>query len=214
MSKIRVLAFDDHAAIRQMLELLIDAQPDMLCVAVWPDCRDLLQRVEKAAPDVIVMDISMPGMDGIAAVRQLRQAFPHIRVLMQTVFEDDERIFDAIYAGASGYLLKKSSAEAIVQAIRDVSEGGSPMTPSVAAKVLQKFRTTPPVQAAGEDYHLTPREKEVLSLLVEGQSYKMIAANMHISFHTVDAHIRRIYEKLHVHSLGEAVRKAIQGRIV
>lgn len=214
MSKIRVLAFDDHAAIRQMLELLIDAQPDMLCVAVWPDCRDLLQRVEKAAPDVIVMDISMPGMDGIEAVRQLRQAFPHIRVLMQTVFEDDERIFDAIYAGASGYLLKKSSAEAIAQAIRDVSEGGSPMTPAVAAKVLQKFRTAPPVQAATEDYHLTPREKEVLSLLVEGQSYKMIAANMHISFHTVDAHIRRIYEKLHVHSLGEAVRKAIQGRIV
>ncbi|MDX2247989.1 MAG: response regulator transcription factor [Bacteroidia bacterium] len=215
MSKIRVAAFDDHPAVRQMLELLIDAQSDMLCVSVWPDTRDLMARVEKAAAHVLVMDISMPGgMDGIEAVRQIKAHFPAQRILMQTVFEDEERIFEAIYAGASGYILKNSGNDAIIQAIRDVHQGGSPMTPSVAARVLEKFRvnqTTPPET---EDFQLSVREKEVLSLLVEGLSYKMIAAKLDISFHTVDAHIRKIYEKLHVRSMGEAVSKAIRRKIV
>ncbi|MEZ4829027.1 MAG: response regulator transcription factor [Bacteroidia bacterium] len=214
MSKIRVAAFDDHPAVRQMLELLIDAQPDMLCVAVWPDARDLINRVEKAAADVLVMDISMPGMDGIEAVRQIRSRFPGQRILMQTVFEDEEKIFDAIYAGASGYILKNSGNDAIIQAIRDVNAGGSPMTPSVAARVLEKFRVIRPEIPQTEDYQLSVREKEVLTLLVEGLSYKMIAGRLDISFHTVDAHIRKIYEKLHVRSMGEAVSKAIRKKIV
>ena len=214
MSKIRVLAFDDHPAVRQMLELLIDAQEDMLCVSTWPDCRDLIMRVEKAAADVVIMDISMPGMDGIEAVRQIKARFPDLQILMQTVFEDDARIFEAIYAGASGYLLKNSGTEALVQAIRDVRQGGAPMTPSVAARVLEKLRISTPNSPPTEDYQLSVREKEVLSLLVEGLSYKLIAARLGISFHTVDAHIRKIYDKLHVHSMGEAVSKAIRKRIV
>jgi DNA-binding NarL/FixJ family response regulator len=211
--KIRVLAFDDHPGIRQMIELLIDQEPDMICVAAWPDARDLLARVEKAAPDVVLMDISMPGMNGIEAVRLIRETFPEVRILMQTVFDDSDRIFEAIHAGASGYLLKKSGGEALVQAIRDVHQGGAPMTPAVAAKVLEAFRKKPETQPA-EDYQLSPREKEVLQLLVDGKSYKMIAADLDISFHTVDAHIRKIYDKLHVRSLGEAVSKALKNRIV
>ncbi|MEZ4773324.1 MAG: response regulator transcription factor [Bacteroidia bacterium] len=214
MSKIRVAAFDDHPAVRQMLELLIDAQEDMLCVAVWPDTRELMARVEKAAAHVIVMDISMPVMDGIEAVRHIKAKFPAQRILMQTVFEDEERIFEAIYAGASGYILKNSGNDAIIQAIRDVHAGGSPMTPSVAARVLEKFRVTKPETPDTEDYQLSSREKEVLALLVEGLSYKMIAGKLEISFHTVDAHIRKIYEKLHVRSMGEAVSKAIRKKIV
>lgn len=214
MSKIRVVAFDDHPSVRQMLELLIDSQPDMLCVSTWPDCQDLLVRVEKAAADVVIMDISMPGMSGIEAVRHLKARFPDLRILMQTVFEDDDRIFEAIYAGASGYLLKNSGTDAIVQAIRDVRQGGAPMTPSVAARVLEKFRTTTAKSAPKEDFHLSAREKEVLSLLVDGLSYKLIAARLEISYHTVDAHIRNIYEKLHVRSMGEAVSKALRKGIV
>ncbi|GAB4419011.1 MAG: response regulator transcription factor [Bacteroidia bacterium] len=213
MSSIRVVAFDDHPAVRQMLALLIDAEPDMVCLHTWPDCRDLQRRVAAAAPDVVVMDISMPGKDGIAATREIKADFPGVRILMQTVFEDEGRIFDAIYAGASGYILKNSSGDAIVQAIRDVHAGGSPMTPVVAAKVLDKFRLTPPLPES-IDYQLSAREKEVLALLVQGLSYKMIAARLDISYHTVDAHIRKIYDKLHVHSLGEAVGKALRNRLV
>lgn len=214
MTKIRVIAFDDHPAVRQMLELLIDAQPDMICVATWPDCNDLFKRVEKAAPDVVVMDISMQGMNGIEAVGHLKSWFPDLHILMQTVFEDSDRIFEAIYAGASGYILKNSGNDAIIQAIRDVHQGGSPMTPSVATRVLEKFRMTPPGSNVSEDFQLSAREKEVLALLVDGLSYKMIAARLDISYHTVDAHIRRIYDKLHVNSMGEAVSKAIRKRIV
>ncbi|MDX2286622.1 MAG: response regulator transcription factor [Bacteroidia bacterium] len=215
MEHIRVMAFDDHPAIRQMLQVLIGSQEDMLCVGVHPDCRDLVRHIEAGAPQVVVMDISMPGMDGIEAVRQIRSRFPAVRVLMQTVFEDQDRIFEAIYAGASGYILKKSSTGEIVEAIRNVFRGGSPMTPSVAAKVLDKFRGQAPATALPpEDYQLSARERETLSYLVEGLSYKMIADKMHISFHTVDAHIRKIYEKLHVRSMAEAVSKAIRKGLV
>jgi DNA-binding NarL/FixJ family response regulator len=214
MPKIRVIAFDDHPAVRQMLELLIDAQPDMLCVATWPDCNDLFKRVEKAAPDVVVMDISMQGMNGIEAVHHLKSWFPDQRILMQTVFEDEDRIFEAIYAGASGYILKNSGNDAIIQAIRDTHQGGSPMTPSIATRVLEKFRQRPADGEISENFKLSDREKEVLALLVDGLSYKMIADRLSISFHTVDAHIRKIYDKLHVNSMGEAVSKAIRKRIV
>lgn len=214
MTKIRVLAFDDHPGIRQMLELLIDAQPDMLCVAAWPDARDLLSRVEKAAPDVVVMDISMPGMNGIEALRLIRGRHPQVRVLMQTIFEDEDRIFEAISAGASGYLLKSGHSEALVQAIRDVAAGGGAMTPAIAARVLAFFQQggLPPARRPEDPElaSLSAREKEVLALLVRGLSYKMIAAELSISFHTVDAHIRKIYDKLHVRSLGEAVSKALR----
>jgi len=211
--KIRVIAFDDHASVRDMLEMLIDAEDDMLCVDTFQDCSDIFLKIEKSVPDIVIMDIQMPGINGIEGVRKIKSKFPFIKILMQTVFEDEEKIFDSVCAGASGYILKKSKAEEIVAAIRDTYNGGSPMTPVIASKVLEKFRKQNPA-GTKEDFHLSGREKEILSLLVKGKSYKMIADELEISYHTVDSHIRKIYEKLHVHSMTEAVTKAIEKRIV
>jgi DNA-binding NarL/FixJ family response regulator len=214
MSPIRVLAFDDNKDLREMLRMLVDAQADMTCVGVHPDLAHVQRDVAEAKPDVIVMDIQMPGMDGIAGVRVIRALFPEARILMQTVFEDEDKVFDAICAGANGYILKTAGADGIVRAIRDVYAGGSPMTASVAAKVLMRFRALEGTPAMAPDHRLSGREKDVLQLLVKGRSYKMIADELGISYHTVDSHIRKIYEKLHVSSGTEAVSKAIKDRLV
>lgn len=211
---IRVIAFDDNKDLREMLRMLVDAQPDMVCVAVHPDLSQVLRDLTAAKPDVIVMDIQMPGMNGIEGVRMIKARHPEARILMQTVFEDEDKVFDAICAGASGYILKTAGADEIVRAIRDTHQGGSPMTPSIAAKVLGRFRGLEQVTAAPPDYQLSEREKEVLQLLVQGRSYKMIADALNISYHTVDSHIRKIYDKLHVSSGTEAVSKAIKDRLV
>ncbi len=212
---IRVAAFDDHPSLRETLVMLIDSQSDMACVGSFPDTRDVVKRVEATKPDVVVMDISMPGGSGIDAVKLLKAKLPDLKILMQTVFEDEDNIFESIKAGASGYILKKSGSEAILQAIRDTWAGGAPMTPIIAAKVLDMFRSKVPAEESlVEDFNLSAREKEVLTQLVKGQSYKMIADTLSISPHTVDAHIRKIYEKLHVRSMTEAVSKAIHKRIV
>jgi DNA-binding NarL/FixJ family response regulator len=162
------------------------------------------------------MDIEMPGMTGIEAVHKLKKEFPHILVLMQTVFEDDDRVFDSICAGASGYILKNHLNVKLLDAIRELQFGGSPMSPSIARKVLNKMQSVQqyirPEQAP--DYNLTPREKDVLACIVEGLSYKMIADKLFISYETVRSHVKKIYEKLHVASLTEVVAKAINQRIV
>ncbi|MBS1659309.1 MAG: response regulator transcription factor, partial [Bacteroidetes bacterium] len=202
--KIRVIVFDDHPAIRDNIELLVDAEPDMICVGTFPDCRDLERKIEKSEPDVIVMDIQMPGMNGIEGVKLIRGKFPAMRILMQTVFEDEQRIFDSICAGANGYILKKSSAEEIIKAIRDVHAGGSAMTPTVAGKVLERVKGSFGAVSNPDDISLSEREHEILMLLSKGKSYKMIADELKISFHTVDSHLRKVYEKLHVHSMTEA----------
>ena len=162
------------------------------------------------------MDIEMPGMSGIEAVLQLKKELPHVQILMQTVFEDDERVFDSICAGASGYILKNFLNTRLIEAIKELQFGGSPMSPSVARKVLNKMQSVSGMIKPGEvpDYHLTSREKEVLSCLVNGLSYKMIAAELHISYETVRSHVKKIYEKLHVASLTEMVAKAINQKIV
>lgn len=210
MQPIRVILFDDSKDLREMFRLLVDAQPDMVCVAVHPDLGQLLRDIGAAKPDVIVMDIQMPGMNGIEGVRLVRARYPEARVLMQTVFDDDARVFDAIRAGASGYLLKTSSVDDMMKAIRDVHAGGSAMTPAIAGKVLEFFRRGEPASTHKEDPGLSDREKDVLVRLVDGHSYKMIAAELGISFHTVNTHIRHIYEKLHVCSSTEAVSKALK----
>jgi DNA-binding NarL/FixJ family response regulator len=162
------------------------------------------------------MDIAMPGMTGIEAVLKLKNEFPNIQILMQTVFEDDERVFDSICAGASGYILKNHLNTKLIEAIHEMRFGGSPMSPTIARKVLNKMQSVAsaikPEQAP--DYKLTPREKEVLGCIVEGLAYKMIADKLNISYETVRSHIKKIYEKLHVASLTEAVSKAMKERIV
>lgn len=210
---IRVIGFDDNKDLREMFSMLVNAQPDMVCVAVHPDLSQLMRDIDAAQPDVIVMDIQMPGMNGIDGVRAIKTRHPAAHVLMQTVFDDDDKVFDAICAGASGYILKTAPVEEITKAIRAVHNGGAPMTPAIAMKVLSRFRANETVTAT-ENFGLSDREKEVLTLLVKGRSYKMIADELAISYHTVDSHIRKIYEKLHVHSSAEAVSKAVSKRLV
>jgi DNA-binding NarL/FixJ family response regulator len=214
-SPIRVVLFDDNKDLRDMFRLLVDAQSDMVCVAVHPDLSQMMRDIDAARPDVIVMDIQMPGMNGIEGVKAIRSRYPQARILMQTVFEDDDKVFDAICAGANGYILKTAPVDDIAKAIRDVHAGGSAMTPTIAYKVLERFRVNaPPTEQRTNDPGLSEREKNVLTLLVKGRSYKMIADELEISYHTVDSHIRRIYEKLHVRSNAEAVGRAVRDRLV
>ncbi|MBP8823729.1 MAG: response regulator transcription factor [Flavobacteriales bacterium] len=214
MQRIRVILFDDNKDLREMFRLLVDAQPDMVCVSAHPDLSQLLRDIGAAKPDVIVMDIQMPGLNGIEGVRLVKARWPDARVLMQTVFDDDARVFEAIRAGASGYILKSSSADEMMKAVRDVHAGGSAMTPAIAAKVLAFFHQGSPAWRGKTDAGLSDREKEVLLRLVDGRSYKMIAADLAISYHTVNTHIRHIYEKLHVCSSTEAVSKALKNGLV
>jgi DNA-binding NarL/FixJ family response regulator len=163
------------------------------------------------------MDIEMPEMSGIEAVKLISKEFPEIQILMQTVFEDDDRVFDAVCAGASGYILKNQLDTRLMEAIHELRLGGSPMSPIIARKILTKMQQVPEYvlpQAPAPDYHLSPREKEVLACVVNGLSYKMIAAELFVSLETIRTHIKRIYTKLQVATLTELVHKAIKERIV
>jgi DNA-binding NarL/FixJ family response regulator len=159
----------------------------------------------------VLMDIEMPHVNGINGVATIKKYFPEIRIIMQTVFDDDEKIFASLQAGAEGYILKKASAEKITQSIEEVYQGGAYMTPSVALRVMKFFNKT---HEQNNQYDLTAKEREVLKLLADGLSYKMAADRMGISYFTVNSHVKKIYEKLHVHSLGEAVSLALKNRIV
>jgi DNA-binding NarL/FixJ family response regulator len=209
---IRTIIFDDNADRRDSLGMLIQATAGLELCGSFADANSALKDVEASKPDVVLMDIGMPGTSGIDAARIIRSTFPDVHIIMQTVFDDQERIFEAIKAGASGYILKSTPPQRILEAIHDANEGGSPFTPSIAARVINFFREQVP--ADNPDYGLSDREKEVLTFLVEGMSYKMIATSMNISYNTVNSHIKKIYDKLHVHSVGEAVSKAIQQKIV
>ncbi len=211
MNKIRVLVFDDNDLLRDSISLLISDDEQFFLAGAYADCNNLVAIIENTLPDVIVMDIDMPGISGIEAVGIIRKNYPVMQVLMQTIFDDDEKIFAAIKAGANGYILKNAESRKLLESISDVYSGGVPMTPSVARKVLKQF------QGAGnqyrDDYNLSNREKEVLSLLVKGKSYKMIANDLEITYDTVRAHMKKIYEKLHVSSMTEAVAKAINKQL-
>lgn len=213
---IRIAIFDDNKSIRESITMLLGTVPDMEVAGSFSHVLDCVADVRDCNPDIVLMDIEMPGMTGIEAVKTLKKEFPHIQVLMQTVFEDDDRVFDSICAGASGYILKNHINTRLIASIMELQYGGSPMSPAIARKVLSRLQQTPGVAKPEQtpDYHLSPREKEVLACIVEGLSYKMIADRLSISYETVRSHVKKIYEKLHVASLTEAVAKAINQRIV
>jgi len=213
---LRIAIFDDNKNIRESITLLLQTQPEFDVVGSFSHVLDCVDDVKECKPDIVLMDIEMPGMSGIEAVQAIKKELPHVQILMQTVFEDDDRVFDSICAGASGYILKNHLNTRLMDSIKELQFGGSPMSPSVARKVLNKMQSVSSVIKPEEapDYHLTPREKEVLSCLVNGLSYKMIAADLNISYETVRSHVKKIYEKLHVASLTEVVAKAINQRIV
>ena len=206
---IRVVIYDDHPQRCESLKALILLSGDMECVGVFHDCSHVLEEMRRLNPDIVLMDISMPNVDGISGVQKIKKEFPHVRVIMQTVFTDEARIFASLQAGAEGYILKNASAEKIIESIKEVYAGGASMTPSIALRVMKYFN-----QEKSTDFHLTQKEKEVLTLLADGNSYKMVADNLGIAYNTVNAHVRKIYEKLHVHSIGEAVSVALKNRIV
>ena len=210
---IKVAIFEDSKPLRESLQQLLNSEEDLICTGAFPDANRLARDIQQALPDVVLMDINMPGISGIEAVQALTTTFPNIRILMQTVFEDNDKIFAAICAGASGYMLKKTPPQKMIEAIRETYSGGAPMTSSVAANVLQMFRSQTKIHQA-EYIELSDREKEILALLVNGRSYKGVAAECFISIDTVSTHVRHIYEKLHVHSKSEAVAKAINQKLV
>lgn len=173
---------------------------------IYENCESLVENVGLLIPDVVLMDIDMPVVNGIEGVKLIRKNFPDVVIIMQTVFEDENSIFEAIQAGAHGYILKTARPARLIEAIRDSLEGGAPMTPLIARKVLENFRKLP-VKVDPEHAQLTAKENEILGALEKGMSYKMIASELNITWHTVNSHVKKIYEKLHVHSATEAINK-------
>lgn len=196
---IKVFIYDDNSARRDSLKALLDLSPEMQFAGEAMNCITVIKDMETFFPDVVLMDINMPGVDGIEGLKKIKENYPHIKVLMQTVFDDSDKIFECIKNGASGYILKKDAPQRILQAIQEVYEGGAVMNPGIAMKVLEYF------SPQKKENPLSQRELEVLQLLAEGNSYKMIADKLFLSFHTVNTHAKHIYEKLHVSSLGEAI---------
>jgi len=210
---IRVTIFEDNNSLRQSLFQLINGSDGFKCVGAFEDCLTIMKNIEETKPDVVLMDIEMPGISGIEAVRMLREKYPDLKVLMQTIFEDNDKIFNSILAGASGYILKTTSPSRFLDFIKETYEGGAPMSPTVATKVLKMVASQSP-STSMNTFNLTQREKEILSCLVKGMSYKLISDTCFISIDTVRSHIRNIYDKLHVHSKGEAIAAALKDRIV
>jgi DNA-binding NarL/FixJ family response regulator len=210
---IKVAIFEDNRSLREGLAAMIGGTTGFVCVGAFPNCNNLLKNISQSHPDVVLMDIEMPGINGIEAVGMIKEEYPGMKILMETIFDDDEKIFNSICAGAEGYILKHTSPAEIMEAIKEIHEGGSPMTPSIANRVLKMVKQRPET-GSKESFDLTDREKEILMCLVKGMSYKMVADACFISIETVNVHIKNIYRKLQVHSKSEAVAKAIKGKIV
>lgn len=210
---IRVVLFEDNKSLRQTISMVLANTDGINFTGAFEDANEAVARINSHRPDVILMDIQMPGISGIEAMRGIKAKFPSIKVLIQTVFEDENRIFAAICAGANGYVLKNPDPQILVNAIFDVMAGGSILSPTIATKVLNMFQNQF-AKPNAEYVQLTEKEKEVLGNMVKGQSYKMIADSCGISHNTVHWHVKNIYEKLHVNSAPEAVAKAIENRLV
>lgn len=212
---INIIIVEDNDTIREGLKILIDGTEDYHCTATFSNCEDLLKKVKKLKFDILLMDIDLPGMSGIEGIKEVKAIYPDSIILVLTIYEENDRVFDALYAGASGYLVKKTPPSRLLEAIKEANEGGAPMSSQIARKVVNFFQQNKQLEHHDENpTNLTPREKEVLSGLVEGKSIKAIADSLFISIETVRFHFRNIYRKLHVHSQSEAVVKAIKEKLV
>ena len=211
-SVIEVAIVEDRREIRESLVLLIGGTEGFKCIGSYRSMEEALDKLKHRQPHLLLSDIGLPGMSGIEGIAILKERYPDLLILMLTVYDDDERIFDAMCAGASGYLLKKTPPARLLDSLREVASGGAPMSPEVAKRVIALFREIRPPERA--DYELTPHETRLLKLLVQGHNYKTAAAELGVTVHTVSFHLRSIYEKLQVHSKTEAVAKALQNRLI
>lgn len=209
---ITVSIYEDNDQLRSLLELLINSTTGFSVVGSHSNGQKVVEQVRQEEPDVVLMDIDMPGRDGIECVRHVKEINVAIRVLMHTVFADDERLFACLSNGADGYLLKKDTATHLISALRDVSDGGAPMSPGIARRVLQTFQRPPHPER--QDYGITEREQELLQLLTQGYTYRMIGVQCTISVETVRRHLKNIYQKLHVQCGTEAVAKALREKLL
>jgi DNA-binding NarL/FixJ family response regulator len=203
--KIRVAVYEDNAGLREILASIIRESAEFELAGEFGHCLDAIKNTEAYKPDVILMDIDLPGKSGIEAVRDIKGVFPGVEIIMNTVFDDDDRVFRAIQAGATGYLLKKNSLATLLNSIKDVKAGGAPMSPGIARQLLSLPWIRQRDQHKSHD--LSDREMQILEKLSKGLSYKMVAEELHISIDTVRSYIKRMYEKLHVHSVTEAIHK-------
>ena len=209
--KLSVLIYEDNTLLRESVGTMIQSSNNLTLVADFENVLNVEADVKSYKPDFILMDIDMPGMSGIEAVQKIRKFNSKVPIIMLTVFDDNSHVFEALQSGASGYLLKKHISTKLFDSIQEVLEGGAPMSPSIARMVLASMQQKPAVE---NPYQLTPREKEILTSLSKGNSYKLIASEFSISIDTVRTHIKKVYEKLHVHSQTEAVSKAINEKLV
>lgn len=209
---IKVALIEDRREIRDGLAMLINGTEGFKCTGSYRSMEDALPRIGADLPHVALCDIGLPGMSGIEGMRLLKEKYPNLLLLMLTIYDDDEKIFNALCAGACGYLLKKTPPAKLLEGLREAVDGGSPMSPEVARRVIALFRDIRPPERA--DYELTPHETRLLKLLVEGHNYKTAALELNVSINTISFHMRHIYEKLQVHSKSEAVAKALRDRIV
>ena len=209
---IKVAIIEDQRDIRECLTFLINGTEGYSCTGSFRTMEEAVDKIGHQLPDVVLSDIGLPGMNGIEGIRVLKERYPSLLMLMLTVYDDDERIFDAMCAGASGYLLKKTPPARLIESLREAVQGGAPMSPEVARRVIALFRDIRPPERA--DYSLTPHETRLLRLFVEGHNYKTAAAELGVSVNTVNFHVRSIYEKLQVHTRSEAVAKALLNRLV
>jgi DNA-binding NarL/FixJ family response regulator len=209
---IKVAIIEDERDIRECLCVLVNGTEGFKCTGGYRTMEEALEKVPNQMPDVVLSDIGLPGMSGIEGVRILKERYPNLLLLMLTIYDDDERIFDAMCAGACGYLLKKTPPARLLESLKEAVAGGAPMSPEVARRVIALFREIRPPERA--DYQLTPHETRLLKLFVEGHNYKTAAAELNVSVNTVNFHVRSIYDKLQVHSRSEAVAKALINRLV
>jgi len=209
---ITIVIFEDRANLRESLQLLLSSEKEFELLDMFPNCKNADEHIKKLQPDVVLMDIDMPEVNGIEGVKMIKQARPETQIIMLTVFEDDEKIFESIKAGADGYILKKSIPKELINAIYNAVIDGAAISPGIATKLLNAFRGISPTQ--NDTFSLSKREKEVLELLTKGYSYKKIAADLHVSIDTIGTHIKNIYSKLQVNSATEAVAKALKYKIV
>lgn len=209
---ISVWIVEDNELFQKNLSTLIDDQDDMKCDRIFSSCEEVLSEIKHSSPpDVVLQDIGFVGMNGIACVEVIKRKYPQTQIIILTIYDDGDHIFDALRAGATGYLLKSSSEEIIISSIHDVLAGGSPMNSSVARKVAEYFSHS---RKTGQEYKLSSREKEILEFIIQGYSNNMIADKLHLSGHTIDAHLRKVYVKLHVHSRTEATTKALKEKLI